>query len=127
MKAAVCRAFGEPLTIEEVTLAEPAAGEVRVKLNACAICHSDVSYAEGIWGGDLPAVYGHEGAGIVESVGEGVTKCSVGDHVIATLVRYCGECHYCEQKVQPLCEGEFALAGSAPIRDAARERNRPGS
>ncbi len=119
MKAAVCRAFGEPLTIEEVTLAQPGPGEVRVKLKACAICHSDVSYAAGIWGGNLPAVYGHEGAGIVESVGEGVTKCSAGDHVIATLVRYCGECHYCEQKVEPLCEGEFALASSGPIRDEA--------
>ena len=116
MKAAVCRAFGEPLTIEEISLSEPIAGAVRVRLGACAICHSDLSYADGIWGGELPAVYGHEGAGIVEAVGEGVTKCEVGDHVIVTLIRHCGECHYCARAAEPLCEGEFALSKEGPIR-----------
>jgi len=72
IKAAVCREFGAPLSIEEVSLAEPLAGEVRVTIKACAICHSDITYADGGWGGELPMVLGHEAAGIVESVGSGV-------------------------------------------------------
>ena len=67
IKAAVCRAFGMPLVIEDVTLAAPGPGEVLVDLKACAICHSDISYAEGAWGGTLPAIYGHEAAGVVET------------------------------------------------------------
>ena len=73
-RAAVCREFGAPLTIEDVELAEPGPGEIRVKIKACAICHSDIFYWEGAWGGDLPAVYGHEAAGIVEAVGPGVNS-----------------------------------------------------
>ena len=61
MKAAVCREFGTPLVIEEVQLAQPGPGEVQVRMRATAICHSDITYAEGGWGGTLPAVYGHEG------------------------------------------------------------------
>ena len=78
MKAAVCRAFGRPLTIEDVDIAEPGAGEVKVRLTACAICHSDVILVDGGWGGDLPAVYGHEAAGIVASIGPGVTGLKPG-------------------------------------------------
>ena len=59
MKAAVCHEFGKPLVIEELAIDPPEAGEVKVKLAACAICHSDIHFAEGDWGGDLPAVYGH--------------------------------------------------------------------
>lgn len=56
MKAAICREFGKPLRIEEVAIADPNAGEIKVKLSACAICHSDISYAEGAWGGDWKSV-----------------------------------------------------------------------
>ena len=70
MRAAVCHRFGEPLVVEEVALARPRRGEVRVRLAACAVCHSDVAYASGAWGGPLPAVYGHEAAGIVEEAGQ---------------------------------------------------------
>ena len=63
MRAAVCRAFGEPLTIEEVALDPPGPFQVAVRVAACAICHSDIAYADGAWGGALPAVYGHEAAG----------------------------------------------------------------
>ena len=69
MKAAVCYEFGQPLVIEELALDPPHSGEVKVKLAACAICHSDIHYAEGAWGGVLPMVYGHEAAGVVEEVG----------------------------------------------------------
>ena len=77
MRAAVCRAFGEPLVIEDVRLAAPDLGEVRVRLAACAICQSDLHYLEGAWGGSLPAVFGHEAAGVVVEVGakvEGVAR-----------------------------------------------------
>ncbi len=104
MKAAVCYEFSKPLVIEEVELLPPKTGEVQVKLAACAICHSDILYAEGAWGGDLPAVYGHEASGVVETVGQGVTTVQPGDHVLVTLIRSCGTCHYCTQGGQHRCE-----------------------
>lgn len=64
IKAAVCTEFGQPLQIEDVLLRAPQAGELEVTLEAVAICHSDIHFAEGAWGGDLPAVYGHEAAGL---------------------------------------------------------------
>lgn len=115
MRAAVCREFGKPLTIEDVTLAPPEAGEVRVRIKACSICHSDLSYAQGIWGGDLPAIYGHEGAGIVEEAGPGVSGYAVGDHVLVTLVRHCGECRQCAGQMEVQCEGELPLDQREPI------------
>jgi S-(hydroxymethyl)glutathione dehydrogenase/alcohol dehydrogenase len=108
MKAAICREFGKPLVIEEVELLPPRTGEVQVKLSACAICHSDILYAEGAWGGDLPAVYGHEASGIVETVGQGVTTVQPGDHVLVTLIRSCGTCHYCSQGDKVRCETVFS-------------------
>ena len=78
MKAAVCREFGKPLVIEEVTLAKPQAGELRVKISATAICHSDISYADGAWGGTLPAIFGHESVGIVEEVAPAMAMASGG-------------------------------------------------
>ena len=95
IRAAVTHAFNAPMTIEEVDLRAPIAGEVEVKIEACAICHSDISYAEGGWGGHLPAVYGHEAAGRVTAIGPGVTDYAPGDPVIVTLIRACGTCHPC--------------------------------
>ena len=118
MKAAVCREFGQPLVIEEVELAPPQAGEVQVKLAACAICHSDIFYAEGAWGGVLPAVYGHEAAGVVETVGAGVSSVQPEDHVLVTLIRSCGTCHYCCQGERVRCESTFPLDEQSPLRAA---------
>lgn len=115
MKAAVCRAFGAPLTIEDVELAAPRAGEIRVKLAACAICHSDIIYAEGGWGGTLPAVYGHEAAGMVDEVGAGVGHVAVGDHVVVTLIRFCGHCLACSAGSQVQCEAVFPLDERSPL------------
>lgn len=117
VKAAVCREFGKPMSIEEVRVADPRKGEVKVSLKACSICHSDISYADGIWGGELPAVYGHEGAGVVQSVGAGVTAFEPGDHVVVTLVRHCTDCHYCESDMEVLCDADFPLVHSEPITD----------
>lgn len=105
------------MTIEEVALAAPGQGEITVRLKACAICHSDILYAEGAWGGQLPAVYGHEAAGIVEAVGADVQNAAVGDHVIVTLIRACGHCHYCGDGQPTQCQGETALSVQGPLSD----------
>ena len=118
-KAAVCRAYGAPLTIETVELAEPGPGEVLIRTAACAICHSDIFFFDGAWGGDLPAVYGHEAAGVVEAVGPGVTRLKVGDHVVATLIRNCGFCPACTEGAPVFCEEVFPLDRANPL---ARQR-----
>ena len=107
MKAAVCRAFGSPLVIEDLRLDSPEEGEVRVKIAACAICHSDIDYAGGAWRGTLPAVYGHEAAGVVEAVGPGVRGLQPGDRVVVSLLRSCGRCFFCTGGEPHLCEAEF--------------------
>jgi Zn-dependent alcohol dehydrogenase len=121
MQAAVCRAFAEPLAIEEVTLDPPGAGEVAVDLAACAICHSDIIFADGGWGGQLPAVYGHEAAGIVRQVGPGVAGLKPGDHVVVTLIRSCGHCGSCAQGAPVTCETSFARDAQSPLRGATGE------
>ncbi|KMW56073.1 Alcohol dehydrogenase [Candidatus Rhodobacter oscarellae] len=104
VKAAVCRAFGEPLSIEEITLAPPGDGQVAVKLAACAICFSDISLMDGGWGGKLPAVYGHEAAGTVTGVGAGVSGYAEGDTVLVTLIKSCGACLPCVSAHPAVCE-----------------------
>ncbi|MDH3667386.1 MAG: Zn-dependent alcohol dehydrogenase [Paracoccaceae bacterium] len=115
MRAAICREFGKPLEIAEVTLADPDPGEVRAEVRAVAICHSDVLYASGGWGGQLPAVYGHEAAGVVTKVGEGVTDFTPGDHVVITLVRNCGTCPCCARNYRGSCESSFPLDDPGPL------------
>ena len=119
MKAAVCRAFNEPLVIEELTIEEPQAGELLVDVKACAICHSDITYMDGGWGGDLPALYGHEAAGIVKAVGPETPGVQVGDHVVVTLIRACGQCFYCSRGDRVMCEATLPLSTRTPIRDAS--------
>lgn len=114
MKAAVCHAFNQPLAIEEVALRPPGPGEVEVTLAACAICHSDIHYAEGAWGGSLPAVYGHEAAGRVSAIGPGVVGVAVGDPAIVTLIRACGQCGCCADGHPTACETPRAEA--TPLR-----------
>jgi S-(hydroxymethyl)glutathione dehydrogenase/alcohol dehydrogenase len=121
VRAAVCRAFGEPLVIEELTLTPPETGEVRVEIAACAICHSDIAFADGDWGGPLPAVYGHEAAGVVREVGSGVTAVDPGDSVVVTLLRSCGRCFFCSRGEWHLCEGTFAADRDARLRTDAGE------
>ncbi len=119
MKAAVCREFGAPLVIEELHLADPGPGEVKVRMVATAICHSDITYAEGGWGGQLPAVYGHEGAGVVAEVGPGVHSVKVGDAVVVTLIRSCGRCHGCTIGMPVTCDATFPLDATSPLTDAS--------
>ena len=116
MKAAVCHEFGQPLVIEELELDPPRQGEVKVKLAACAICHSDIHYMEGAWGGTPPIVFGHEAAGVVEETGPDVVGVKPGDHVLVTLLRSCGHCFYCDQGDPNMCETVFPLDQKGPLR-----------
>jgi Zn-dependent alcohol dehydrogenase len=118
IRAAVHREFGEPLTIEELTLADPGPGEVRVRVDAVAICHSDVSYADGEWGGDLPSVWGHEAAGTIVEVGDSV-GFELDQRVVVTLIRSCGECHRCRRGAEVACRAGFHLDDTTPLADAA--------
>lgn len=115
VRAAVCHVFGEPLVIEEIEIAAPGPGELRVALTACAICQSDIHYLGGAWGGTLPAVYGHEAAGIVAEVGAGVERFAAGDHVVVTLIRSCGTCDTCSRGEPALCETRFPLDERSPL------------
>lgn len=116
VRAAVCRHFGQPLSIEQVTLAPPGPGEVRIRLEAVAICHSDVSYTDGEWGGELPAVWGHEAAGEIVEVGDGV-GFDIGQRAVVTLIRSCGECHYCQRGAEVACMATFPLDTRTPLTD----------
>jgi len=107
IRAAVCHTFGQPLVIEQVRLRAPRAGEIEVTLEAVAICHSDISYADGAWGGSLPAVYGHEAAGRVSAVGPGVCGLTPGDPVVVTLIRACGHCPSCAAGRPTGCETPY--------------------
>ena len=102
----------------------PQAGEVRVDVAACAICHSDIHFAEGAWGGKLPAVYGHEAAGIVESVGAGVEAVRPGDRVVVSLIRTCGRCFFCTRGESYLCEAEPPSTPGGRLHDERRARAR---
>jgi Zn-dependent alcohol dehydrogenase len=115
-RAAVCHAFSAPLTVEDVTLDPPGPDEVRVRVTACAICHSDVAYAAGAWGGELPAVFGHEACGIVAETGPGVAAVAAGDRVVVSLVRSCGVCARCREGAPALCAKHFRLDDVSPIR-----------
>jgi S-(hydroxymethyl)glutathione dehydrogenase/alcohol dehydrogenase len=104
IRAAVLEQFGEPLTVQEVELSEPRAGEVLVRLHACGVCHTDLYTASGADpSGYAPAVLGHEGAGVVERVGEGVSSLRPGDHVVTLFSPQCGECVHCVDPRTNLC------------------------
>ncbi len=118
MKAAVCRKFGAPLSVEEISISPPQAGEVLVKLAACAICHSDITFMEGGWGGQLPQVFGHEASGIVEQVGAGVTLTKPGDRVLVTLIRSCGYCASCESGEPYICGSSFPADENSHLIDS---------
>jgi Zn-dependent alcohol dehydrogenase len=103
------------LTIEDIEIDQPGVGEIKVEMAACAICHSDILLMDGAFGGVLPAVYGHEAAGVVVEVGPGVTRLAAGDHVIVTLIRSCGQCYFCSQGEAHNCDGKFPRDGNGPL------------
>jgi len=104
MRAAVLEQFGEPLSVQEVELVEPRAGEVLVRLAACGVCHTDLYTASGADpSGYAPTVLGHEGAGVVERVGPDVNLLAPGDHVVTLFSPQCGECTHCLDPRTNLC------------------------
>src|SRR6201989_89812 len=104
IRAAVLEEFGRPLEVQEIDLAEPKAGEVLVRLVACGVCHTDLFTASGADpSGYSPVVLGHEGAGIVERVGEGVASVAPGDHVVTLFSPQCRECVHCLDPRTNLC------------------------
>ncbi|XP_028815653.1 alcohol dehydrogenase class-3-like [Denticeps clupeoides] len=119
-KAVVAWEHGKPMSIEEVEVASPKEHEVRVKMVACGVCHSDWTYMNEMVPSRLsqfPVVLGHEGAGVVESVGPGVTKFSPGDKVIPLFVSQCGKCECCLSPKTNLCKQNWASGHQALLPD----------
>lgn len=111
MKAAVLYENGKPIQVENnIDIIEPRAGEVRVNVAYCSLCHSDYSVISGAMGPiQGPIIVGHEAAGVIESVGEGVAHLAVGDHVILTPVPPCGHCYYCQRGDHSLCTNGHSI------------------
>jgi S-(hydroxymethyl)glutathione dehydrogenase / alcohol dehydrogenase len=104
IRAAVLEEFAEPLVVQELDLEGPRAGEVLVRLHACGVCHTDMYSASGVDpSGYRPCVLGHEGAGVVDAVGEGVTSVAPGDHVVTLFSPQCGECVNCRSGKTNIC------------------------
>ncbi len=123
-KAALCRELNKPVVVETISVDGPRRGEVTVKIAACGVCHSDLSATNGTIPLPPPLVLGHEGAGEVVEVGEGVTSLAVGDHVVSSFIYMCGKCRFCSAGRPVLCiEQGRALTtppeGTPRVRDAA--------
>src|SRR3954454_4326974 len=104
IRAAVLKEFANPLVVQDIELDGPGPGEVLVRLVACGVCHTDMYTASGADpSGYAPAVLGHEGAGVVEAVGEGVTSVAPGDHVVTLFSPQCRECIHCQSPRTNLC------------------------
>ena len=114
-KAAVVYEPGKPIVIEELDLDKPQAGEVLIRYTHAGLCHSDVHIAHGDLEARLPMVLGHEGAGVIEEVGPGVTRVKAGDRVVCSFIPNCGTCRYCSNGQQSICDmGATILEGYLP-------------
>ncbi|MFO1310800.1 MAG: zinc-dependent alcohol dehydrogenase family protein [Burkholderiales bacterium] len=135
IRAAVLSASGaptpyaqsRPLSIEELDLAPPGPGEVLVKIAAAGLCHSDLSVINGDRPRPLPMVLGHEAAGVVEALGEGVTDLAPGDHVVLVFVPSCGHCPPCAEGRPALCEPAAAANVAGTLLGGARRLSRNGT
>ncbi len=103
MKAAVLYEVNQPLVIEDVSLPKPGPREVLIRTTVAGLCHSDLHFMEGLYPHPLPAVLGHESAGVVEQVGSDVTYVKPGDHVVTCLSVFCGTCDNCTTGRTVLC------------------------
>jgi NDMA-dependent alcohol dehydrogenase len=123
-KAVLCRELNKPVVVEEIEVESPRRDEVMIKISACGVCHSDLSATNGTIPFPPPLVLGHEGAGVVVEVGEGVTELKMGEHVVSSFVSMCGRCRYCVTGRPELCD-QAAKAlytlpdGTLRTRDAA--------
>ena len=130
VRAAVCRAFREPLSVETLRLAPPEGSEIRVRVRASSICHSDITYMDGGWGGEdaLPTVFGHELAGVVTDLGPSLPAGGIdaGDRVLVSLLRSCGHCGYCEAGSPAQCTAEYAIDSAPRLTDECGRPVRAG-
>jgi S-(hydroxymethyl)glutathione dehydrogenase/alcohol dehydrogenase len=127
IRAAVLEEFGKPLNVTEVDLAEPRPGEVLVRLAACGVCHTDMYTASGVDpSGYAPAVLGHEGAGFVERVGDGVSSVSPGDLVVTLFSPQCRECVHCLSPDTNLCLAIRDQQNSGYLPDGTTRLSREG-
>ena len=111
MKAAVLVETGKPLVIEDVVISKPGPHEVLIRTAACGLCHSDLHFIDGAYPHPLPAIPGHEAAGIVEAIGSEVRTVAVGDAVVSCLSAYCGHCEFCVSGRMSLCLGADTRRG----------------
>jgi S-(hydroxymethyl)mycothiol dehydrogenase len=124
VKGVVARAVGEPVTVETILVPDPGRGEALVKVQACGVCHTDLHYREGGINDEFPFLLGHEAAGIVEAVGEGVTNVEPGDFVVLNWRAVCGECRACKRGDAHLCfdthnaEQPMTLEDGTPLSPA---------
>ncbi len=124
-KAAICRELNKPVVVETISVDGPKRGEATVKIAACGVCHSDLSATNGTIALPPPLVLGHEAAGEVIEVGEGVTSCAVGDKVVSNWIYMCGRCRFCLSGRPVLCP-EQAKALTTPPEGTARTRDASG-
>jgi S-(hydroxymethyl)glutathione dehydrogenase/alcohol dehydrogenase len=124
-RAVLCREHNKPVQVEEISVDSPKRGEVLVRLGACGVCHSDLSAITGTIALPLPLVLGHEGAGVVEEVGEGVSEFAKGDHVIFSFIYMCGKCRFCVSGRPVLCL-EQGRALTTPLEGTPRVRDAKG-
>jgi alcohol dehydrogenase len=119
-------AESRPLSIEEIDLAPPGPGEILVKIGAAGLCHSDLSVINGHRPRPMPMALGHEAAGIVEALGQGVTDLERGDHVVLVFVPSCGHCEPCAEGRPALCEPGAAANSAGTLLSGARRLSRNG-
>src|SRR3954465_1107110 len=127
IRAAVLEEFAEPMVVQELDLAEPRTGEVLVRLGGCGVCHTDLFTASGVDpSGYAPTVLGHEGAGVVERVGEGVRPLAPGDHVVTLFSPQCGECIHCRSPKTNLCLAIRDMQNKGYLPDGTTRLSRDG-
>src|SRR5216117_949138 len=127
IRAAVLEEFGSPLEVHQLELAEPNSGEVLVRLVACGVCHTDLYTASGADpSGYSPTVLGHEGAGVVERVGDGVTDVEPGDHVVTLFSPQCRECEHCRDHRTNLCLAIREQQNQGHLPDGTARLSRDG-
>lgn len=126
-RAAVFEGEGRPLRVETIEVEEPREGEVGLRLVASGVCHSDYHVVKGERSKPTPLVLGHEGSGVVEAVGPGVTSVDVGDHVVLSWVPYCGECRYCLAGRPTLCSRVAGASSRGVMMDGTARFSRGGS
>jgi S-(hydroxymethyl)glutathione dehydrogenase / alcohol dehydrogenase len=127
IRAALLEEFGQPLVVQQLDLAEPRAGEALVRLVACGVCHTDMYTASGVDpSGYAPTVLGHEGAGVVEAIGEGVRDLAAGDHVVTLFSPQCRECVHCASPRTNLCIAIREQQNKGYLPDGSTRLSREG-